>query len=365
MRFRNSVRLLLNNFKSTYVILLFRLVVFLITGSLAAVILAANIGPFLESPEADAFVTALEDIVATFFNSPDFSSFDAYFREAMDALVQAIGGIFAFMNRHLAEIVFSCIGLILLYLVNSFLNGLALFAFGDILNDKMSQFTETPFFAGFLRNIGPAALYQVVYVPISFAYDVLVLVVCYLVFFRLFVFLPVFLALFFGATFIIAMHAVKLALISDWMPSIIVGSKKLTQAMRESFRMGRKQFAANFSNYLVAVYCIVAINVVFALTTFFSALLITVPASYIFVICLQFVGYYSANGKRYFLSCTNICDPENPEGGVYIRIADKPAAPAAGESAETAGPAENAENAGTADAERVSAAEHTEGKEGE
>ena len=71
MRFRNSVRLLLNNFKSTYVILLFRLVVFLITGSLAAVILAANIGPFLESPEADAFVTALEDIVATFFNSPD------------------------------------------------------------------------------------------------------------------------------------------------------------------------------------------------------------------------------------------------------------------------------------------------------
>ena len=114
MRFRNSVRLLLNNFKSTYVILLFRLVVFLITGSLAAVILAANIGPFLESPAAAAFVTALEDIVATFFNSPDFSSFDAYFREAMDALVQAIGGIFAFMNRHLAEIVFSCIGLILL-----------------------------------------------------------------------------------------------------------------------------------------------------------------------------------------------------------------------------------------------------------
>ena len=39
VRFRNSFRLLMNNFKSTYVVLLFRLIVLLITGTLAAVII--------------------------------------------------------------------------------------------------------------------------------------------------------------------------------------------------------------------------------------------------------------------------------------------------------------------------------------
>ncbi len=341
MRFRNAFHLLLNNFRSAYVILLFELIIFLITGSLAAIILAANIGPFLESDEAAAFAAAFGDIAEIFFNSTSYAAFDANFRVAVEALVDALGGIFAFMNRHLAEIVFSCFGLTLLYLVNRFSNGLAIFAFGDILNDKMSQYTQTPFFAGFLRNIGTAALYQVVYVPLSFAYDALVIVVCYLVFFRLFVFLPVLLALFFGVTFVIVMQAIKFAVISDWMPAIIVDGRKLGQAMKESFRMGRRQFASNFSNYLIAVYCVIAVNVLFAVTTFFSALLVTVPASIVFFVCLQFVGYYSARGKRYFLSYTHICDPDNPEGGMYIRIADKrPVAEESGEGGES--PSENA-----------------------
>ena len=323
MRFRNSFRLLMNNFKSTYVILLFRLIVLLVTGTLAVVIVTSNIQLLLDSAEAAAFVDALDQVVATFFNSGSYAEFDEMFRTAMVSLVDSIGGILLFLNSHLAEVVFSCIGLIALYLVNGFLNGLAIFAFGNALNDKMSQYTQTPFFVAFLRNIGAASLYQIVYVPLSFVYDVLVLAICYFVFFYVFAFVPVFFALFFSVTFIVAMQALKLSVISDWMPGIIADGKKLSEAMRDGFRMNKKQFAGNFSNYLVAVYFILVINVIAAVTTFFSALLITIPASYMFLVCLQFSGYYAACGRKYFFSYTHIFNPDSPDGGVYIRITDR------------------------------------------
>ncbi len=327
VRFRNSFRLLMNNFKSTYVVLLFRLIVLLITGTLAAVIITSNVQLLLESDEAATFASALEKVVETFFNSGSYAEFDEMFRVAVDSLVTSIGGILAFLNSHLAEVVFSCIGLVLLYLVNGFLNGLVMFAFGNTLHDKMSQYTETPFFVAFLRNVGTASLYQVVYVPLSFVYDVLVLAVCYLLFFRVFAFLSIFFVLFFSVTFIVVMQAIKLSVISDWMPAIIADGKKLGAAMKESFHMGKKKFAGNFSNYLVAIYFLLVVNVVSAAATFFSALFITLPASYIFLTCMQFTGYYASSGRKYFLSYTHIFDPNSPDGGVYIRITDQSAAP--------------------------------------
>lgn len=319
MRFRNSFRLLLDNFKNTYVILLFRAIIVLITGALTGVILTSSFGFLTDSAEIEAIVEAFKDILATFFNSASYADFDLLFREAIETLVAAFGDLLLLLQAHIGGIVLSALGLVGIYLVNRFLNGLALFAFGDILHDKMSQYADTPFFVGFFTNIGSAALYQIVYVPIAFAFDVLSVVLCYLIFFRLFSFMPVLLALFLGVTFLIAMQAVKLAFISDWMPAIIVDGKKLGEAMRGSFRMGWKRFAANFSNYLMACYCILAVNVVFAVSTFFSALLITIPASYLFLISLQFVGYYETNKKRFFLSYRNIYDPTIAVGGFLVQ----------------------------------------------
>ncbi len=322
MRFRNAFRLFLNNFKNTYLILLFQVVTFLVTSALAALILASGFNFLYESAEVAGLLTALEEVVASFFNSATFADFDVLFRGAIEGVVSAFGDVLTLLSANLPSIILSVLGLLILYLVNRFLNGLALFAFGDILNDKMSQFSNTPFFVSFFKNIGAAALYQVVYVPVSFGFDLLSVALCYIIFFRAFFFLPVLVALFFSATFLICAQAVKLAFISDWMPGIIVDGKKLSKSMRDGFCAGKKSFAVKFSIYLMAIYCILAFNVLFALTSFFSSLLITVPASFIFVTCLQFVNYYTERGKRYFISYTNICDTKSPEGRFSFRISN-------------------------------------------
>ncbi len=311
MKFRNTFQLFLNNFKNVYVLLLFRLVIFIVTGSLAGLILASGIRLAVDSAEMANLVKAGEGILSAILTSGSYDAFDISFRLALDNVVLAFGNLLTFLGTHVTEIVFGIIGLVALYLVDRFLNGLAMFAFGDILNDKMSQYAKTPFFAGFFRNFGGAALYQVVYVPVSFAYDVLTLALTYLVFFRALAFVPVIILIFLAVTFLVVTQAIKFTLVSDWMPAIIADGKKLRTAMKESFTMGGKRFFDYFSGYLMAIFCIIAINALFAVTTFFSALLITIPASYGFILCMQFVNYYTTHEKKYFIDFTTIYEPES------------------------------------------------------
>ena len=308
MRFRNSFTLCTNNFKHVYMLLLFTVVIGVIVGALTAVILSFGIRVLVGSDEMAVLLDSLEELFATFLSSASFADFDENFRYALDVVADSFGGIWSFMGKHAGEIALSVLALVALYLVSRYLNGLANFAYATIINDRMSTFSDTPFFTAFLSNIGKAALYEVVYVPLAFVFDALSVIVAYLFFFVLCSFMHVLLEIFFAATFIIAMQALKLAIVTDWMPAMVADGKKLRTAIRETFSGGRRQFGVSFSNYLIAVYCILAVNVVFALTSFLSALIITVPFSYAFLLCMQFVNYYTARGRRYFLSYTHIVE---------------------------------------------------------
>ena len=52
-------------------------------------------------------------------------------------------------------------------------------------------------------------------------------------------------------------------------------------------------------------------NVVAAIATLGSALLLTVPLSYIFLLSVQFVHYYQNAGKKYFVSLNKIVGKED------------------------------------------------------
>jgi hypothetical protein len=54
------------------------------------------------------------------------------------------------------------------------------------------------------------------------------------------------------------------------------------------------------------VYLIIIVNVLSAITTFGSALLITIPTSYLLLICIQYVNYYVIKGKKYFVTFEEI-----------------------------------------------------------
>lgn len=202
-------------------------------------------------------------------------------------------------------------------LVVRFLNGLGNFAFGSLIDSRMSSNAKLSFSGVYIRNLGRAALWHLVYVPLTFVYDVLVLAVCYLFFVVLFsvISVPAIAAvasLMLSVALFLASQAVKLTLVfARPAPAMITDRLRLRAAFKKSFSFkGEKRFGPLFSTYLVTVIAIMCVNVLCAFATFGAALLVTVPVSYLIMLCVQFVGYYTFEKKKYFLTEDTVIRPK-------------------------------------------------------
>ena len=301
MRFRNSVRLLMENFKNVYKILVYKLVILVVTAALTSALLLPGLMEILESAEMTAFVEDIKEFVRALIggNSEFLAGFQEQFKVTVAALVKLLDSM-------MSRIVWSLVGVAVVYLLGRFMDTLGYFSIGSILNDRMGTYAETPFAAAYIRNLGRASLYSVVYVPVVFLFDVIVIALCWFLFFYLFSFLNAFLSLFFSMTFIVLCQALKLTLTSMWLPAMASDNMSIGQAMRFGVKNQKKQWNKVYSTYIVTVYVVIIVNVVAAVCTFGSALLVTVPASYCLFICEQFVNYYTVQGKKYFITYDRI-----------------------------------------------------------
>ena len=180
----------------------------------------------------------------------------------------------------------------------------------------MSSNAKLSFSGVYIRNLGRAALWHVVYVPLTFVYDLLVLAICYLFFAALLHIIAVraiasAVALMLSVALFLASQAVKLTLFSHAVPAMVTDGQGLRRAFAKSFAFkGQKRFGPLFSTYLVTVILIMCVNVLCALATFGAALFITVPVSYLIMLCVQFVCYYTFEKRKYFLSEDTVISPK-------------------------------------------------------
>lgn len=306
MRFRNAFRVLMNNFGNVYKLLLFRLAANVIFLSLAYVVISFGLHVVFSSEEAQRVVELFGEFFVSLFSGK--TEFLMTFRETFTEAVTAFLHVVAV---NMGSIVGSVVSVCLLYLLSRFVNGTAIFAMGSILNDKMETYGNSRFASAYFKNAAKATLYQVIYVPISFVYDVLSLLACWFFFFytpSIFASWGIMITLMglaLSMTAFICLEALKMTFISAWIPSIVTGGRGVAAGMKESF--GRFHgFAGRFSSFFIALYLIVIFNVLFGVCTFGGFLLVTVPASYLFLLALQFVYYYEDTGKKYFISFRKI-----------------------------------------------------------
>ncbi|MBQ8308773.1 MAG: hypothetical protein IJX96_02965 [Clostridia bacterium] len=307
MLFRNSLRLLLENFKNVYKILLYKFVVGLVAGALCC----AMVLPELIELWNSAPMQELIDGVNGFFKA--FFAADAEGLQAVkDQLFGEEGTLHNVVKLVLSKttgIVLATVGCVVVYLFKRFADTLCYFAVGGVLNDKMSTYTETPLSTSYLTNIGKGCRYALVYVPIAFAFDVLAVGLCY-VLIRYVNILP---ALFLSMTTIVLLQSLKLTFTGRWMPAMTADQKRLRDSVKYEDKTERKQRLKIFSTNLTCVYGVIIVNVMAAIATIGSALIITVPASYFLFICVQYAYYYTIKGKKYFITYERIAS--NPDRG--------------------------------------------------
>ena len=310
MRFRRSLQIAIDNFVSVLKLLLYRLVTAVIFGSLVYVVLSLALSSITGSQEWAHVIDVLFGFVKALFTGETgvLHDFQEEFHTAFADLILLI-------STKSASIIWCVVGVVLIYLFSRFVNGLALFTIGGVVNDRMQSFSRTPFSQAYFRNLGSAALYQVIYVPMCFCYDALMVLACWFFFFYApsalpsWGFVSVLIAITLTLTALVLLEALKMTCISAWIPAIFDGYK-VTKALSLSFRSG-KGFGARYISFVVAIYCVITMNILAGFATVGSALLITVPFSYLWLLCLQFASYYREHGKKFFVSMEKVVGDED------------------------------------------------------
>ena len=300
MRFRNSLRLLMENFKHVYKLLIAKLIIGLVATALCCAFVLPELIEIWNSPAVKGLVENAKEAIKALLVA------DHGALENIKDNLLGEDGAFAEVAKLLSsmrlEIILTIVGCALVYLLRRFAETVCHFTTGSMLNDKMATYAETSYSTAFVSNLGKASVYSLVYVPVVFLFDLIMLALAYL----FLAYTPIVVGLFGGVTIIVFAQAFKLTITSRWLPAMTADNKRLFEAIKGADQKEKKQQSKVFSCYLVAVYLILVVNVGAALCTFGSALIITVPASYFLLICIQYVNYYTLMGKKYFLTFEKI-----------------------------------------------------------
>ena len=170
MRFRNSLRLLMENFGNVYKMLLYKLAVTIIFAALSAALVVPRLVTILESSQWLEFVEYLKSFFKA-VTSGD-TQYLAGFQQEFTGENGAVQNLLAFLKEMLPSLVWAMMGVVFFYLLKRVADTLCHYTVGGMLNDRMSAYTETPFSGSFVKNLGKAFTYALVYVPLMFLYNV-------------------------------------------------------------------------------------------------------------------------------------------------------------------------------------------------
>ncbi len=306
MKFKHTFHVFVDNFSIIYKHLLFGLIVTAIGVGLGCAVVIPMLNDITHTAQYTAFSDAIQTLWTNISNlrTEELQENLSAFRTAMKEFLSMLGedkvGLFALCGTLLAVVL----------LVYRFLMGLGNYTTGALINDKMTLQANSSFIGTMIKSLGKASLYNVIYVPVSFLYDGLTMVFIWALFFKWLSFLPILVKIFLFATLLIALVAVKMTFTANWLPSLIHGRQNNRKAIINNFTIAGKGYASVFSNFLVIILLILAVNVAAVAFTFGAALLLTIPASYVMLISFEFVNYYDANSLKYFIGGGSVVGPK-------------------------------------------------------
>ena len=188
----------------------------------------------------------------------------------------------------------------MIFVVFRFLFGLHELPMLRVAEGVMSDNARYGFAGRFVSVFGKSALYSLVKTLVSVVYSVLVGLIVFPLARWLggisFLFVPIGMT---GALLIL--KTVKHTFIATWGANVVVSGDGIFRSLGYSIRFGAKHFGPMASTYFIAWVLILTVNFLVGVFTFLFGLLITVPASVLFMNVLNMTFYYSRNDKSYYL----------------------------------------------------------------
>lgn len=306
MKFKHSFLVFIDNFSVIYKQLLYRLVIYMITWTATYFIARNFIKTFLDSEAFNAIWESVKQIVQNFLKG-EISTIPSLY----ETITQSFEQLKVLLQNSVSKLIISVLVILLIHLVGKWLAGLGNYATCALVNDKMALHADLPFFSTLILNLKSAALFNLIYAPLSVLYDCVVCVILALILYALVssAALPVFFAISLFTLLVIIAISVKMTFTSDWLPSLVRGKLSQKEAIKYAFSRKNKSTLNVLSNYIVLVLIVFAINMMAIVFTLGAGTLITIPASFVVLIVFELVNYYDREQIKYFVDKNTVIRP--------------------------------------------------------
>ncbi|MDE6585365.1 MAG: hypothetical protein K2K80_01630 [Clostridia bacterium] len=297
MKFKQTFHVFVDNFNIIYKQLLYRLIILAVTSIICTLGVYPFIKQLINSPQLNELVGSAKDFIMNLLNG-EVSELS----EISKRVQAAYADFMALLNTEVSHLVLAAFLLLIIFLISRWFTGIGNYATASVINDRMALRANSPFFSTMIRTLKDSTVYNAIYVPLSILYDIAVAVAMFFLLFTLLSsVIPFLLSVFLFILVIIVSLILKMTFTTDWLPALIRGKKGQLGSFKYTFSQRGKNTLSVMSNFSVLTILVFAINAAAVVLTFGVGLLITIPSSYVILICFEFVNYYNREGLKYFI----------------------------------------------------------------
>lgn len=306
MKFKHTFHVFVDNFQVIYKQLLYQLVV----GLVAFGLYAACVLPFISGITSSQAFTSLMDGLTEFlknFIDGEFSDLPTISQSIKTAYEELL----ILFRSETGTIVLTIFLLLIVHIIKKWFTGLGNYATAAVINDKMSMRANSPFLVTLIKNFKTAAVYNAIYAPLSVLFD---LAVCVIAFFLLYLLvillsLPIIITIFLFTLIIVIAISFKMTFTTDWLPALIRGKMGQKDALIYTFSRKDKDTLNVLSNFVILILIIFSANVLATVSTLGVAALVTIPASYVLILCFEMTNYFDREQIKYSIGANSIIVP--------------------------------------------------------
>lgn len=302
MRIKNAFKILLGNLNLMYKAIVYRFICTAVVGLIAYFAVYSGVKNILQNPQSIAFVESLQNMLRDFISGKGIAS-------------NTVADSFAEFSQMLATNAsnIAVVGLenMLCLFVLRLLYGCGDYAFAKLYDGFMSSMTDRGFIATYFSEFGRAMLYSLIYSSISLVCEIVVYTVAvYIVVYGLNV-ISVF-SIFLSLAFLVFSMSMKYTLLSRFLPNMVCAGLKTGKAFVGTMPK-RKNFTALLSSFALLIVVFFYINVSFGIFTLYTGLILSLPITSLYVICVELVDYYTVKGRSYYIDYNNVYSPKEKD----------------------------------------------------
>ena len=303
MMYKNSLKLIFSNFSLVWKLLIY----FLIGASICGVISYFLSGLVSNNLGITETISQIPEMIKRIPETFDLRTFFINLREVLINCLTII--INNFQNIWYWAILY----VVLFMLVPSVIFDFYLMSTCNVLHFYMGSCVNFAFTASIFMNFKKNFRYQLASVITLFPLKILT----YAIVVNSFVLLKFSGILGFFAPFIIVsifvlLTAFRISIFSGWVPYIVIKNTGVMSGLCNGIRYIRKRLAKIFASSIGLVLTIIVISIL-GMFTYGVSLIITIPASFLFIATFNMVAYYTSSGLRFYVDNNNVYAPKKSE----------------------------------------------------